>query len=115
MRLNLPAANALIKQLNPDSGKVPSQAVAWLSSLLMMTSCLLDSKLDRRVDSVDRWVNFHIQRSTDPQQIGLANGTSVATVRTHVRAVLERLGAQRITDVVRMLHQGEAHWSKATT
>jgi DNA-binding CsgD family transcriptional regulator/PAS domain-containing protein len=49
------------------------------------------------------------------EQIGLANGTSVATVRTHVRAVLERLGAQRITDVVRMLHQGEALWSKAPT
>jgi DNA-binding CsgD family transcriptional regulator len=49
------------------------------------------------------------------EEIGLANGTSVATIRTHVRAVLERLGAQRITDVVRMLHQGEALWSKAPT
>jgi DNA-binding CsgD family transcriptional regulator len=48
------------------------------------------------------------------EQIGQANGTSVATVRTHVRAVLQRLGAQRTTDVVRMLHQGETLWSRTS-
>lgn len=46
-------------------------------------------------------------------QIAQANGTSVPTVRSHVRDVLLRLGAERIPDVVRMLRQGEALWSQA--
>lgn len=39
-------------------------------------------------------------------------GCTVATVRTHVREVLARLGAQRITDVVRVLRQGQSLWSQ---
>jgi hypothetical protein len=34
-------------------------------------------------------------------------------VRTQVRQVIHRLGAQRTVDVVRILRQGEALWSKA--
>ena len=45
------------------------------------------------------------------QQIAALNGTSAATVRSHVRGVLRRLGAQRTADVVRMLRQGEALWA----
>ena len=45
------------------------------------------------------------------EQIAALNGTSAATLRSHVRGVLKRLGAQRTADVVRMLRQGEASWA----
>lgn len=47
------------------------------------------------------------------EQIAAAIGCSVATVRTHIRQIIERLGVQRITDVIRLLRQGEALWSGA--
>lgn len=46
-------------------------------------------------------------------QIGLAHGTSIATVRSQIRQVITKLGASRATDVVRLLRQGEALWSTA--
>ena len=48
-----------------------------------------------------------------PEQIAAAQGTSLATVRTHIREVLARLGARRVADVVRMLRQGESLWATA--
>ena len=46
-------------------------------------------------------------------QIGHAHGTTIATVRSQIRQVISKLGADRATDVVRMLRQGEALWSTA--
>lgn len=40
-------------------------------------------------------------------------GISVNTVRTHVRNLLHKFGVNRVTDVVRLLRQGEALWSAA--
>lgn len=48
-----------------------------------------------------------------PEQIAAAQGTSLATVRTHIRELLARLGARRVVDVVRMLRQGESLWATA--
>ena len=48
-----------------------------------------------------------------PEQIAVAQGTSLATVRTHIREVLARLGARRVAEVVRMLRQGESLWATA--
>lgn len=45
--------------------------------------------------------------------IGAAHGTSQATVRSQIRQVLLKLGAQRTVDVVRLLRQGEALWAAA--
>jgi DNA-binding CsgD family transcriptional regulator len=47
------------------------------------------------------------------EQIARQQGTTISTVRTHIRDVLSRLGAQRVADVVRMLCQGEPLWSTA--
>ncbi len=38
---------------------------------------------------------------------------SVNTVRTHVRNLLHKFGVRRVTDVVRLLRQGEALWAAA--
>lgn len=46
-------------------------------------------------------------------QIGLRMGIALSTVRTHLRQVLGRLGATRLTDAVRMLRTGEALWASA--
>ena len=47
------------------------------------------------------------------QQIGQALGTAETTVRSQVRQVIHKLGAQRSVDVVRILRQGEALWAAA--
>ena len=49
------------------------------------------------------------------EQIGQLHGTTEGTVRSQIRQVLAKLGAQRLSDVVRMLRQGEALWSAAET
>jgi DNA-binding CsgD family transcriptional regulator len=43
------------------------------------------------------------------QQLGCA----LATVRTHIRQVLGKLGSRRLADAVRLLRQGEALWAQA--
>ena len=48
-----------------------------------------------------------------PEQSAAAQGTSLATVRTHIRDVLARLGTRRVAEVVRMLRQGESLWATA--
>ena len=43
--------------------------------------------------------------------IGARLGSTTATVRTHLRRVLAKLGANRLADAVRLLRQGEALWA----
>lgn len=38
-------------------------------------------------------------------------GCAESTVRTHLRVVMEKLGARRLADAVRLLRQGEALWA----
>ena len=45
-------------------------------------------------------------------QIGARLGIALATVRTHLRAVLGRLGATRSVDAVRALREGYALWAR---
>ena len=45
--------------------------------------------------------------------VGLELGCSEATVRSHLRQVMLKLGARRLADAVRVLHQGDALWSRA--
>lgn len=49
------------------------------------------------------------------EQIGLSLHAAESTVRTHIRQVLAKLGARRISEVVRMLRQGEALWAQPAT
>lgn len=46
------------------------------------------------------------------QAMATAHGSTVATVRTHIRQVLQKLGVHRMTDAVRLLRQGEALWAR---
>ena len=47
------------------------------------------------------------------EQIAARHGTTLATVRSQIGQVIAKLGAKRSVDVVRMLRQGEALWSRA--
>lgn len=44
--------------------------------------------------------------------IGQRLGCRESTVRTHLRNVLHKLGASKVTEAVRLLRQGEALWSR---
>lgn len=48
------------------------------------------------------------------EEIAQRNSTRMATVRTQIRNVLNKLGVSRQSDVVRILRQGESLWSKAS-
>lgn len=50
----------------------------------------------------------HLADGLSGEQIGLANGTTISTVRSHISQVIAKLGAKRSSDVVRILRQGEA-------
>jgi len=47
------------------------------------------------------------------QTLAAEQRLSVSTVRTHVRNLLHKFGVHRVTDVVRLLRQGEALWAAA--
>lgn len=51
----------------------------------------------------------------EPAAIAERLNVRLSTVRTHVRQVLQALGQRRMTDVVRVLRQGEALWSAPPT
>lgn len=42
-------------------------------------------------------------------------GCAEPTVRTHLRVVMEKLGARRLADAIRLLRQGDALWACAST
>lgn len=46
------------------------------------------------------------------KEIGQRLGCRETTVRTHLRNVLHKLGASRLSDAVRLLRQGETLWSR---
>lgn len=47
------------------------------------------------------------------QAIAADQGTSIYTVRAHVRSLHAKFGVQRTADVMRILRQGEALWARA--
>lgn len=57
-------------------------------------------------------VASHLANGETAEQIATILSVSVNTIRFHVRQVLLKLGANRVVDVVRLLRQGEALWSK---
>lgn len=46
-------------------------------------------------------------------EIALRVGCAESTVRTHLRVVMEKLGARRLADAIRLLRQGDALWAGA--
>lgn len=52
-----------------------------------------------------------LAEGAEPAAIAERLNIRLSTVRTHVREVLAALGQKRVTDVVRVLRQGEALWS----
>lgn len=48
-----------------------------------------------------------------PEQIAQAFGTTLTTERTHLRAVLDRVGLQRNDELVRVLHDGHVLWGSS--
>lgn len=60
-------------------------------------------------------VAVHLADGHTAEQISIAQGCATATVRTHIRGVLERLGTNRITHVVKLLRQAEPLWATMPT
>jgi len=103
---------------------IPNAALGAFGELPMILCTLFDPQ---QVDALDPFALAAVLKLTPAQakvaarladgltaqQIALAHGTSVATVRSHVRSVLRRLGARRVADVVRMLRQGQPLWARA--
>ena len=58
-------------------------------------------------------VAVHLATGLAPKEISLENGTAISTVRSQISQVIAKLGANRATDVVRILGQVEALWSAA--
>jgi DNA-binding CsgD family transcriptional regulator len=48
-----------------------------------------------------------------PEAVSIDNGTAISTVRSQISQIITKLGAQRTSEVVRILRQGEALWSCA--
>lgn len=57
-------------------------------------------------------VASHLANGETAEQIATTLSVSINTVRFHIRQVLLKLGAPRVVDVVRLLCQGEALWSR---
>ncbi len=49
------------------------------------------------------------------EAVAAEHGTAAPAVRTQIRQVIYKLGARRLTDVVRLLRQGDVLWSQAGT
>ena len=47
-----------------------------------------------------------------PQQIADESGTSITTVRTHIRSVLMHFGLSKVTQLGSVLRQGESLWAQ---
>lgn len=56
-------------------------------------------------------VAAHLAEGLSAAEIAQSNGTALPTVRSQIAQVLVKFGAHRVTDVVRLLRQGEALWS----
>jgi DNA-binding CsgD family transcriptional regulator len=48
----------------------------------------------------------------DAGQMATRLQVQVSTIRTHLRQVFAKIGAQRMADAVRLLHQGDALWAQ---
>jgi DNA-binding CsgD family transcriptional regulator len=104
------------------SKMVPDQALGVFGSRPMLVATLFDPQHVSAVDphALGRMVGLSptearvaalLADGRTAEEIGAQHGTAVATVRTQVRAVLEKLGASRSVEVVRMLRQGEVLWA----
>lgn len=127
-----PHGEACVLQLRAPKGGLPS----WLHLSVVVPEAVLGAFGSRRlviitlfdpalVHSLDPFALSRLFGLTPAQarvavsladgltakQIAETCGCTVATVRTHIREVFVKLGAQRIADVVRVLRDGQAMWS----
>lgn len=103
---------------------VPGQVLGAFGERPLVLATLFDP---RQVSSLDPFALANMFKLTPAEakvasrladglsasDIAQAHGTTQATVRSQVRQVLAKLGAQRTVDAVRMLRQGEALWAAA--
>jgi DNA-binding CsgD family transcriptional regulator len=102
---------------------VPGRALGAFGERPQVLATLFDP---RQVSSLDAFALSNLFRLTpteakvaaqiaegmEPDKIAEANGTRVCTVRSQLSKVLAKLGVMRQAEVVRILRQGEALWSK---
>ena len=120
-----------------DLRRMPSDAPLWLHLSVLVPSAVMGAFGDQpqilvtlfdpaQIQPLDPFALAHMFGLTptearvaalmaeglSAQAMATRQGTSVATVRTHIRQVLLKLGAQRMADAVRLLRQGEALWAR---
>jgi len=103
---------------------LPGQALGAFGGRPQILATLFDP---RRVSSLDPFALANMFRLTPTEakvatqiaaglraeDIAQTNGTRLGTVRSQINTILQKFGATRQADVVRILRQGEALWAMA--
>jgi DNA-binding CsgD family transcriptional regulator len=103
---------------------VPSQALGVFGERPQILATLFDP---RRISTLDPFALANMFRLTPTEakvatqiaeglpaeDIARSNGTRIGTVRSQINAILQKFGATRQSEVVRILRQGEALWARA--
>jgi len=66
-----------------------------------------------RLTPTEAKVATQIAAGLRAEDIAQTNGTRLGTVRSQINTILQKFGATRQADVVRILRQGEALWAMA--
>jgi DNA-binding CsgD family transcriptional regulator len=103
---------------------VPAQAIGAFGQQPMVLLTLFDPATVPAVDSfalasllaltpAQARVAARLAAGETPEAIAHATGTGLATVRSHLHAVLHRVGARRSAELVRVLQDGHGLWALA--
>jgi DNA-binding CsgD family transcriptional regulator len=66
-----------------------------------------------RLTPTEAKVATQIAEGLRAEEIATTNGTRIGTVRSQINAILQKFGATRQAEVIRILRQGEALWAAA--
>lgn len=105
-------------------GVVPEQALGAFGDRPMVMATLIDNRMMRALDPMALCEVFALTPAQarvaslladghSAPEIASSLGCALSTVRSHLREVLHKLGARRLTDAVRLLRQGDLLWAGA--
>ncbi|MCA0244058.1 MAG: helix-turn-helix transcriptional regulator [Proteobacteria bacterium] len=103
---------------------VPGQALGAFGEQAQVVATLFDPRESPTLDAfvlgelfaltpAEARVAARLAEGATVQMLAAEQGVSVHTLRTHVSSLLRKFGVHRVTDIVRLLHQGDALWAAA--